>query len=65
MTNRPAPGPTPITELRIYSIAPGRRQDFDERFTEVARPLFAEYGFRLGEVWDSLESPQTFIYTLR
>lgn len=61
----PAQDSMPITELRVYSLAPGRRADFDERFVEVARPLFAEHGFRLGEIWDALENRDTFVYTLR
>ncbi len=54
----------PVLELRIYTVSPGRRADFDRRIREVAIPLLRSLGFRLLGYWEDVADTNTIVYGL-
>ena len=58
---------TPVYELRIYHVVPGKMEDLVSRFRDHTMKLFADYGIKSVAYWTALEEPvksSTFFYIL-
>lgn len=56
----------PLTELRIYEVAPGRFDDLRDRFERLALPLFLRHGFKVdGPWWFEDAGGERIVYLLK
>lgn len=57
--------PTPIHQLRIYTLLKENRQVFHERFRDHAHRIMKKYGFNIITIWESVSGNKVeFIYLL-
>ncbi|MDX9698740.1 MAG: NIPSNAP family protein [Rhodocyclaceae bacterium] len=58
------PTDDPILELRLYSVAPGRLQDMEDRVQKDLRTLFPRHGVRPHGGWSMVSGPASplFVY---